>query len=98
MLEKDIEKAVCEYARKTYGAQTYKFTSPARRNVPDRIFAFPGVSKYALIFIEFKATGKKMTAGQIREATRLRECGQMVFCIDDVEEGEKLVDTAAAAS
>ena len=36
MLEKQIEAKVCEYA-KTKGVLVYKFTSPARAAVPDRL-------------------------------------------------------------
>ena len=40
MLEKDIEKAVCDYA-KSKGVLTYKFSSPNHVGVPDRIFFAP---------------------------------------------------------
>ena len=36
MLEKDIEARVCEYAR-AKGVLAYKFTSPARAAVPERV-------------------------------------------------------------
>ena len=37
MLEKQIESKVCDYA-KSKGVLAYKFTSPARAAVPDRLF------------------------------------------------------------
>ena len=37
MLEKQIERKVCDYA-KNKGLLAYKFTSPARAAVPDRLF------------------------------------------------------------
>ena len=37
MLEKQIEAKVCDYA-KTKNVLVYKFTSPARAAVPDRLF------------------------------------------------------------
>ena len=40
MLEKDIEKKVCDYA-KSKNVLAYKFTSPARAAVPDRMFVTP---------------------------------------------------------
>ena len=95
MLEKEIEKRVCEYARKTYGVLTYKFTSPARRNVPDRMFLFPGGR---VLFIEFKQLGKGLTAGQARECNRLRNQGFYVAVIDDVEFGKSFVDYFESAS
>ena len=42
MLEKQIEAKVCEYA-KTKGVLVYKFTSPARAAVPDRLMTIPGL-------------------------------------------------------
>lgn len=52
-LEKEIEKKVCDYA-KASGMLVYKFTSPARRSVPDRLFIPEGKSAF---FIEFKREG-----------------------------------------
>jgi len=37
MLERDIERKVCEMA-KVAGWLAFKFVSPAQRGVPDRIF------------------------------------------------------------
>ncbi len=88
MLEKDIEKKVCDYA-KTKGMLTYKFTSPNRRSVPDRMLVTP---KGIVFFIEFKQEGKKPTAGQAREIKRLQDQGVSVFVVDNVEEGKTVVD------
>ena len=63
MLEKDIEKKVYQYGL-THGIQHYKFSSPARAAVPDRIFMKDGV----IIFIEFKRTGEKPTETGIKQA------------------------------
>ena len=88
MLEKQIEAKVCEYA-KTKGVLVYKFTSPARAAVPDRLFVRPdGV----IFFIEFKRGGQKPTAAQEREHHRLREHGVTVFVVDNVGDGEAMVD------
>jgi hypothetical protein len=93
MLERDIEKAVCRYARKEHNVYVRKFTSPAHRSVPDDIFLFPNGQ---ILFIEFKATGKKMTGAQIREAQRIRNVGRSVVCIDDIGLGKALVDSVAS--
>lgn len=88
MLEKDVESKSCKYAKER-GWLAYKFTSPARRSVPDRIFINPfGL----VIFIEFKATGKVPTEAQEREIRRLRENGCFVLVIDSVEDCKILVD------
>lgn len=87
MREKDIEAAVCGYAE-DQGCLAYKFSSPARRNVPDRIIVTPSGAVY---MIEFKAPGKKATEAQTREHERLRKRYVPVFVIDDIDEGKKLV-------
>ena len=89
MLEKDIEKKVCDYARER-GLLVYKFTSPARAAVPDRLFIGP---KGRVWFVEFKREGQKPTPAQEREHTRLRGHSVSVFVIDDVEQGKAVVDT-----
>ena len=87
MRESDIEKKVCDYVKKI-GGIAYKFTSPARRNVPDRLMVLPGG---VIFFMEFKAPGKTPTAGQHREMTRLRERGTTVHWTDDVIEGIEMI-------
>lgn len=88
MLEKQIEAKVCDYA-KSKGALVYKFTSPARAAVPDRLFIGPTGRVW---FIEFKREGQKPTPAQEREHARLRGHNVSVFVIDDVEQGKAVVD------
>jgi hypothetical protein len=87
MLEKVIERRVCEYAREL-GVLAYKFTSPNRAAVPDRMFIFKG----RVWFIEFKRFGQKATPQQIREHERLQAAGMDVFVIADVEVGKAIID------
>lgn len=87
MSEKDIEKRVCDYA-KTRGFLVYKFTSPARAAVPDRLLIYKGTT----FFIEFKAEGKAPTPSQLREHSRLREHGIAVFVVDNVVDGKNIID------
>lgn len=87
MLEKDIEKKVCDYAREK-GFLAYKFTSPQRAAVPDRLFIRNGM----VFFIEFKRGGQKPTPAQHREHMRLTEQGMRVYVIDNVDDGKALVD------
>lgn len=89
MLEREIEEKVCRYAR-IRGVLAYKFVSPQRRSVPDRLLVAPGGKVF---FIEFKQRGKKMTKGQEREAIRLSDNGADVYVVDDVEVGKLLIDT-----
>lgn len=88
MLEKDIEKKVCDYA-KGKGLLVYKFTSPNRAAVPDRLFIVPGGKVF---FCEFKRTGQKPTPPQLREHVRISAQGCHVHVIDNVEAGIAMVD------
>lgn len=67
---------------KDHGGEAYKFKSPNRANVPDRIVLLPG---YPLTFIELKAPGEKPTPAQLREHDRLRNLGQIVKVFDSKE-------------
>lgn len=90
-LEKDIERKVCDYA-KSLGMLCYKFTSPSRRSVPDRLM----VTKYGVVFfMELKRKGQKTTASQQVEIEKLRRQGVDVFVVDNVDEGKEYVDAMA---
>lgn len=82
MRESYIEKKVTEHAV-SKGWLSYKFSSPARRAVPDRIYFKKGRVKLG----EFKATGKKATKAQRYEHEKLRAQGIEVHVIDNIEEG-----------
>ena len=88
MLEKHIEAKVCDYAKQR-GLLVYKFTSPARAAVPDRLFVLPGGRVF---FIEFKREGQKPTPAQTREHARLWAHGVTVFVIDNVLDGLRAID------
>ena len=88
MLEKQIEAKVCDYAKK-FGVGVYKFTSPARAAVPDRMFMYKG----RVFFIEFKREGQKPTPAQEREHNRMRQHQINVFVVDNVEQGEIVIAT-----
>lgn len=78
--ERDIEAKVVKWA-KNNGWLTYKFVSPSQRGVPDRIFIKDG----HIVFIEFKAPGKKPTQLQAHIIKKLREAECEVHVFDDVE-------------
>ena len=55
MLEKEIEKRLCDGVKKL-GGYAYKFTSPGNDGVPDRMVIMPGGD---ITFVELKTdTGK----------------------------------------
>ena len=88
LLEKQIEEKVNTYA-KEQGFLVYKFTSPQRAAVPDRLYITP---QGKVFFVEFKREGMKPTPAQQREHDRLRCGGVMVFVIDNVPAGKTMVD------
>ena len=88
MLEKQIEAKVCDYAKEC-GLGVYKFTSPARAAVPDRMFIYKG----RMFFIEFKREGQKPTPAQEREHNRMRQHQINVFVVDNVEMGKSTINT-----
>jgi len=89
MRESKIEKSDANSIR-ARGGESYKFVSPGRRSVPDRLVLLPIppkhieiVNKYVM-FIEYKATGKKPKPHQVREHKRLRDIGFNVRVIDSL--------------
>lgn len=87
-LEKEIEAKVREYAI-SKGCLVYKFTSPSRTAVPDRLFIAPTGFVW---FCEFKRKGSKPTPQQEREHDRLRAQHVMVYVIDNVKLGKAMID------
>jgi len=90
-LEKDIEKKVCDHA-KQLGCLVYKFTSPARRSVPDRLFIMPAGK--GCFLIEFKRKGCKPTPAQEIEIAKIRKQGIYVGVVDNVNAGKEVVTRA----
>jgi len=88
MRESEIERRVCKYAE-DLGFEPYKFVSPNRRFVPDRLIICP---HGWMFFMEFKKLGEKPTPGQMREIERIRRRNAFVFIIDDVQLGKEVID------
>jgi hypothetical protein len=88
VLEKHIEKGINRYAKKV-GVLTYKFTSPAHRGVPDRLFIAPGGK---VGFLEIKRPGGKPTNLQLHELQKLRNHGVIAEWADTIEKGKQFID------
>lgn len=73
-----IEKHLVAEVRKA-GGGAFKFVSPGRRSVPDRIVLLPGGR---IVFVECKSPGKLPHADQLREHERLRALGFNVVVLD----------------
>ncbi|MBD2797204.1 VRR-NUC domain-containing protein [Xenorhabdus sp. 18] len=78
-----IEKNLVSEIKKI-GGIAYKFVSPGRRGVPDRIVVLPDGR---VVFVECKAPGEKPRPDQLREHERLRALGQTVVVLDSKNVG-----------
>ena len=87
MDEKTIERELVKRVKEE-GGIAYKFTSPNRRSVPDRLCLLPGGK---ILFVECKAPGKKPTKLQAREHERLRAMGFEVVVVDDKKDANALI-------
>lgn len=85
--EVDIEVRISDRV-KALGGIPFKFTSPSRRSVPDRLCLLPVPEHHRAIvrqyvrFVEAKKPGAVATASQHREHERLRALGFYVIVID----------------
>ncbi|MDY7579385.1 hypothetical protein RGU70_13785 [Herbaspirillum sp. RTI4] len=79
-LERNIEAHLVKRC-KEWDILCEKFTSPQRRNVPDRILT----CRRSIIFVELKATGKKPSEAQMRDHMRRIDAGACVVWTDSIE-------------
>lgn len=86
MRESKIEHALVVAARK-FGGDAYKWMSPARRGVPDRIVILPGG---VICFVEVKAPGRRPSPLQSFELGALATLGCNVAVVDSVAAVAKL--------
>ncbi len=87
MRESTIESAVCAYA-KAKGCLSLKLAGQNQKGQPDRMFLHQG----HVLFVEFKAPGKKPTALQARWLDRLTDHTFHATSCDEIEEGKRLID------
>jgi hypothetical protein len=81
MRESRIEAHLRKKVR-NLGGQAYKFTSPGRRGVPDRLVLLPGG---VVRFVELKSCGLGLGPLQALEVKRLNELGFVVAVLDSIE-------------
>lgn len=86
MRESTIERAVCAYA-KAKGCLVMKLAGPNQKGQPDRMFIYRG----KVLFIEFKAPGKKPTALQEKWLRDLVAQEMHAEWCDDIEDGKALI-------
>jgi hypothetical protein len=80
-------QAMCRKYAREHGWWAAKFTSPGLAGVPDFIF----IRARRVIFIEFKAPGKKPTPLQVHTMTQMGEHGANVAVCDDFEVFKELL-------
>ena len=88
ILEKEIEAAAKRYAEKC-GVLFWKFTSPGRVGVPDRILIGPFGR---IAFVEFKRQGKRPTDLQRFILKTLSERGVIATYVDSLDGAKKVID------
>lgn len=85
MLEKQVERYLVKKVE-AIGGKAYKFTSPGRGGVADRIVCLPDGSTW---FVELKTAGGKMSALQLIFAADMRRMKQnytVLWSKEDVDE------------
>jgi len=86
--EKDIERYLVNEVKKIKGI-AYKFTSPGRRSVPDRILL---IHKHPALFVECKRPGGRLTPNQKREIERIKLKGFTVYVVDSIQSVDNLIE------
>lgn len=89
MKESAVEKLLVTEAG-VLGGLTYKFTSPARKGVPDRIVIWPGG---VIHFVELKKKGGKLSPLQEREILRLEKQGCRVYILEGEDDVKRYIET-----
>jgi Holliday junction resolvase len=87
MRESTIERAVCAYA-KAKGCLVLKLAGPNQKGQPDSMFLRDG----KVLFIEFKATGKRPTALQERFLRDLQLQNFNADWVDTVTDGCAMIE------
>jgi len=89
LLEADIEQYMVRRIA-DLGGRAYKFTSPARRSVPDRINV---LDQGRIHFVEVKRPDGRLSPGQKREIRFLRSLGHIVHVIWSMNGVDRYIET-----
>ena len=87
MQESQLEKKLTSEVKKR-GGRAFKFTSPGKRGVPDRLILKPGGQA---LFVEMKAPGKPLEPLQVKRGSELRALGFKVYKIDSLDDIQKFI-------
>ena len=86
--ESQLEKKLTAYAE-SLGLMAFKFVSPGKRGVPDRLFIRSGGK---VLFLEIKAPGEKPNPVQLRMMEKLWKQGVCAQWTDDLHHGKGVLD------
>ena len=94
-IESSMEREFTTYARER-GCIHWKWTSPGRPGVPDRILIVPSsmrtVMRPAVRFVEWKKKGGRLSGSQKRRIDQLRDAGCIVEVFDDLAVAKAYLD------
>ena len=85
--ESRVEKRLVDAVR-AVGGFAYKWTSPGRRGVPDRLVLLPDGE---LVFVEVKSPGGTLSPVQRVEIDRIRSLGFRVEVVSDEDGIERVM-------
>ncbi len=88
ILEKQIERKFKQKVE-ALGALAWKFTSPGRAGVPDRIVILPGGR---VVFAEMKAPGQKLRPLQVATVAMIKRLGCHAWVIDSYEKIDEFIE------
>ena len=88
MLEREVEKKLVDGVRRM-GGRAYKFVSPGKDGVPDRIVVLPDT---APMFVELKTESGKLSSLQKVQITRLEKLGQNVRVLYGTKDVENFLE------
>ena len=84
--EKVFERELSKFVEER-GGMAVKLLSQFIKGLPDRMFLLPGG---AVVFVEFKSTGKRPTKIQSYIHAKIRALGFLVYVVDSVESYEEV--------
>ena len=89
MIESDIEKYLKRRVERDLHGRCWKWVSPGRRGVPDRIVLLPGG---VVFFVELKAPGEKERPDQVYTQGLLRGLDLIVYSsVDSKQKVDEIV-------
>lgn len=87
--ESEVEKELVRRA-KALKWDSYKFVSPGRNGVPDRMFVYEGG---LVVFLEIKRPGAKPTPLQLYQISLLNAKGVQAGWVDNADDGIRLLES-----